>query len=75
MRIEDVNVSEDCRRKLKRAGFTMVEEIVGHLNRARRIGNTGYITWITCIDEIVDELIGLGLWSEHEKEDASGSPN
>ena len=63
MNIEELGVSDECLNKLRRAGFTLVEEIVQFLEQSVGTGVSVRIVWGgSCFDEVVDKLKILGLW-------------
>ncbi len=64
MKIEELDVSEECRNKLKSAGFISVDEIVDFFHHT--IGNATYtISWGgECFNEIADRLKLMGLLPE-----------
>ncbi len=71
MRIEDLNVSEECLSQLRRTGVTMVEELVEFLNQSVGTGVSVHIHWGTqCFEEIMRQLELMGLWSEPEDIDS-----
>lgn len=74
MRIEDLNIGEECLGKLRRAGVTRVEEIVEFLEASVGTGASTEIVWGgKCFDEVVDKLKLMGLWSEPEDFSHPGS--
>ncbi len=63
MKIEELDVSEECRGKLKSAGFSNVDDIAKLLQQI--VGNaTLNISWGECFDEVVNKLIIMGLLPE-----------
>ena len=64
MTIDDFNVSEDCRLRLREVGFTAVEEIVEFLEQQAISRGMSAGRWVSCFDEIVEQIKLLGLWSD-----------
>ena len=62
MRIEDFHVSEECRRSLKRVGFSTVEEIVEFFEVYTGSCIPVNARWLYYHREIISELKRLGLW-------------
>ena len=61
--IDDFNISDECYKRLKRAAFTYVEEVVEFLT------DNDYTImlfqpWLLCFDEMAVQFKLLGLWSE-----------
>ena len=63
MKIEELNVSAECRDKLKSAGFITVDEIVDFYQYTIR-NATFTISWGECFDEVADRLKQVGLLPE-----------
>ena len=64
MKIEELDVNEGCRDKLRSAGFSNVDEIVKLLQQI--VGNaTLNISWGECFDEVVDKLKLMGFLPEN----------
>ena len=63
MKIEKFDVSEECREKLRNAGFSKVDEIAKLLQQI--VGNaTLNISWGECFEDVVDELKRIGRLPE-----------
>jgi len=62
MKIEELGVSAECLNKLRRAGFTIAEEIVEFLEQSVGTGASVRIVWGgSCFDEVVDRLKVMAL--------------
>jgi hypothetical protein len=64
MKLDEFNVSQECRHELARVGFATVEEIVEFLEEQAQGHAMIKAGWLKCFDEIVEQLKLLNLWSE-----------
>ena len=74
MEIDNFQVSEDCRAKLKSAAFTSVEEIVEFLDNhwgAFPIESQWILS--NCFEEILDQMKIIGIRLKHEGENWDGT--
>jgi len=63
MKIEEFDISEECRDELRSAGIESVDDIVEFFQEV--VGNaTVVISWAECVDEVVDRLKLMGLLPE-----------
>ena len=65
MKIEELGVTDECINKLRRAGFTLVEEITQFLEQSVGTGVSVRIVWGgSCFNEVVDRLNLMRLLPE-----------
>ena len=70
MKIEDLDISEDCLKRLKRSGITQVEELVKFLQQSIGTGASVHVHWgVKCFDEIINELRLRGLLPENAQDE------
>jgi hypothetical protein len=70
MRIEHLNISEECINQLRRTGATMVEELVEFLDQSVGTGVSVHVHWATqCFEEITRQLKlqPLAGWLNHSE--------
>lgn len=64
VKIDELNVSRECRHELTKVGFTTVEEIADFLEQQAKGDATIRAGWLSYFVDIVEQLKLLGLWSE-----------